>query len=72
MAYLKPQSPIKFNEDHIYPLTTIDQIVKLDGSRLGLSNGTLNIVPSEVGLPNPTAADNGKFLRVDTNGNYIL
>lgn len=34
MAYLKPQSPIKFNEDHIYPLTTVDQIIMDDGNRL--------------------------------------
>ena len=35
MAYLKPQSPIKLGEDHIYPLTTIDQVVMSDGKRLG-------------------------------------
>ena len=34
MAYLKPQSPIKYKEDHIYPLTTIDQVVMEDGQRL--------------------------------------
>ena len=34
MAYLKPQSPIKYNEDHIYPLTTADQVILSDGSRL--------------------------------------
>lgn len=34
MAYLKPQSPIKYKEDHIYPLTTIDQIIMDDGNRL--------------------------------------
>lgn len=34
MAYLKPQSPIKYNEDHIYPLTTVDQIIMDDGNRL--------------------------------------
>lgn len=34
MAYLKPQSPIKYNEDHIYPLTTVDQIIMNDGNRL--------------------------------------
>lgn len=34
MAYLKPQSPIKYNEDHIYPLTTGDQVILSDGSRL--------------------------------------
>lgn len=34
MAYLKPQSPIKNGEDHIYPLTTVDQIMMDDGNRL--------------------------------------
>ena len=34
MAYLKPQSPIKLGEDHIYPLTTIDQVVMDNGKRL--------------------------------------
>lgn len=34
MAYLKPQSPIKYKEDHIYPLTTVDQIIMDDGNRL--------------------------------------
>lgn len=33
MAYLKPQSPIKNGENHIYPLTTHDQIILADGSR---------------------------------------
>lgn len=33
MTYLKPQSPIKFQEDHIYPLTTADQVILEDGSR---------------------------------------
>lgn len=34
MAYLKPQSPIKYKEDYIYPPTTIDQIIMDDGQRL--------------------------------------
>lgn len=33
MAYYKPQSPIKNGEDHIYPLTTYDQIIMPDGTR---------------------------------------
>lgn len=33
MAYIKPQSPLKLGEDHIYPLTTYDQILMPDGSR---------------------------------------
>lgn len=34
MAYLKPQSPIQYKEDHIYPLTTVDQVIVNDGQRL--------------------------------------
>lgn len=34
MAYLKPQSPIKYKEDHILPLTSIDQVLMTDGQRL--------------------------------------
>lgn len=34
MAYLKPQSPLIIGEDHIYPLTTYDQIINKDGSRV--------------------------------------
>lgn len=34
MAYLKPQSPIKNGDDHIYPLTMADQVILADGSRL--------------------------------------
>ena len=69
MAYLKPQSPIKNGDDYIYPLTTIDQVIMSDGSRLG-GNGQLNIRPSDIGaadaniIPVVTASDNGKFLTV--------
>lgn len=34
MAYLKPQSPLIIGEDHIYPLTTYDQIINKDGNRV--------------------------------------
>ena len=34
MTYKKPQSPIMNGTDGIYPLTTADQIIKADGSRL--------------------------------------
>ena len=34
MAYLKPQSPIKNGDDHVYPLTMADQVILADGSRL--------------------------------------
>ena len=34
MTYKKPQSPIMSGTDGIYPLTTADQVIKADGSRL--------------------------------------
>lgn len=34
MTYKKPQSPIMNGTDGIYPLTTADQVIKADGSRL--------------------------------------
>lgn len=32
-AYLKPQSPILYKNNYIYPLTTHDQVILADGSR---------------------------------------
>lgn len=34
MAYLKPQAPLMNGADYIYPITTADQIILSDGSRL--------------------------------------
>ena len=42
MAYYKPQSPLEMNGNHIYPITTHDQIIMADGNRWdgkSLSNG---------------------------------
>ena len=58
MAYLKPQSPLQYKDgDYFYPLTTADQVVMKDGSRL---NSTLGVSA----IPTTTTKDNGKFLRV--------
>lgn len=64
MAYLKPQSPLKNNDDYIHPLTTVDQIIMEDGSRLSNNISSLNIISKT------TVADNGKFLRV-IDGSHI-
>lgn len=40
-TYYKPQSPIQSGGDFIYPLTTADQIILSDGSRLE-KNGTIH------------------------------
>ena len=42
-VYYKPQSPIQSGEDFIYPITTADQVILSDGSRLE-KNGAVNLV----------------------------
>ena len=56
---VKPQSPLKHTEsgDYFYPLTTVDQVIMEDGSRL-------NSVLEETAIPTITTEDEGKFLRV--------
>ena len=43
MRYEKPQSPLKLGENHIYPLTTYDQIILDDGSRWDGLGGTTHV-----------------------------
>lgn len=59
MAYLKPQSPITNGEDHLYPLTTYDQIIMPDESRWNGSSdvtsvcgktGAVSLSASDVGI----------------------
>lgn len=56
MAYLKPQSPLqdKKSGNYFYPLTTVDQVIMEDGSRL---NSKLNINPSDWNQNDPNASD---------------
>lgn len=57
--FLKPQSPLQHsNGSYIYPLTTADQVILEDGTRLN------SIDFSAPSLPYVTPSDNGKFLRV--------
>jgi len=43
MAYLKPQSPLQHKDgDYFYPLTTVDQVIMEDGSRLNAKLDSLN------------------------------
>lgn len=39
MAYYKPIKPLQQGEDYIYPLTTADQVIKSDGTRLDAGDG---------------------------------
>lgn len=78
MAYKKPQYPLKNGDDYIYPITSIDQIVKEDGSRLGRNDGTINVTPSEIGAAPSihnqssgtitTGGSEGQLLAVNANG----
>ena len=62
MAYLKPQSPLQHKDgDYFYPLTTVDQVILEDGSRLNIK---LDNLLNASTIPTSTTADNGKFLRV--------
>lgn len=59
MAYVKPQSPLrdKKSGDYFYPLTTVDQVIMDDDTRLNVALDILTILKT-------TIDDNGKFLRV--------
>ena len=67
MAYIKPQSPLKLGEDHIYPLTTYDQILMPDGSRWNGKSGGLN---ADVIANNLTTTEEGYVL--DARQGYEL
>lgn len=55
MSYLKPQSPLVSKEgDYIYPLTTVDQVVMEDGSRLNTKldiSSMVDITLTQEGVP---------------------
>ena len=67
--YYKPQSPIQSGEDFIYPLTTSDQVILSDGSRLeknglitsGDSDKLGGIAASSYALKTDTAPDSSKL-----------
>lgn len=78
MAYYKPQSPIKKGEDYIYPLTTVDQIVLDDGTRLSERYVTANLTDMEAGMAPFTDADtlggvlaSDYALKADVADNYV-
>lgn len=78
MAYYKPQSPIKKGEDYIYPLTTVDQIVLDDGTRLSERYVTANLTDMEAGMAPFTDADtlggvlaSEYALKADVADNYV-
>ena len=65
-SYLKPQSPLKdvYSGDYIYPLTTMDQVLLEDGSRMsGLKFISVDMNDYEEGEASPSNADTlgGKY-----------
>ena len=60
-TYLKPQSPILYKNDYIYPLTTFDQIIMPDGGRW---NGFFGDSPDDVPVPS-TRTINGHSLQTN-------
>lgn len=72
MAYYKPQSPIKNGEDYIYPLTTVDQVMLDDGSRLNAKYVTVNLDNAEDGGDVNTALVNADSLGGKPASDYAL
>lgn len=79
---LKPQSPLQKGDDFFYPLTTTDQVIMEDGSRL---NATLENLSGEVmigasessegasGLvPAPSAGNSERYLCADGTWKEVL
>lgn len=71
MAFIKPQSPIKDlnTGDYIYPLTTADQVVMPDGSRL--NSVFKHTVQKEVTLLASNWSSNAPYTQTITLDDYI-
>lgn len=56
--YIKPQSPLQHKDgDYFYPLTTVDQIMMEDGTRLNANWININLDNAEEGAANKINAD---------------
>lgn len=65
--YLKPQTPLMYDEDYIYPVTTGDQIIKSDGERLE-QDGQIVADRTKKGLyANPEGVEPGKPLPINAD-----
>lgn len=75
MAVQKPQKPLAVNNQEIYPMTSADQIVLEDGTRIG-ADGTVPNANALGGIQAELykqlaafgAADYGKVLSCNANG----
>ena len=75
MAYLKPQSPIKYKEDYIYPPTTIDQIIMEDGQRLSGVGVYLNQSEEQITSyikPNYPLKNGDNYMYPQTTADQVL
>lgn len=61
MAVCKPQKALTVNEKEIYPLTSADQVIMDDGSRL-------NAAISKFIVPSYSVSDYGKLLACSESG----
>ena len=72
MAYLKPQSPLKQGENHIYPLTTADQVITDSGERINSVVYNLNsaVREAQIAVAKVDEALSGCWISfTDENGN---
>ena len=56
-VYYKPQAPIKSGEKYIYPLTTADQVLVEDGSRLNTKYISADLFNEDAGIVPKTNSD---------------
>lgn len=61
---LKPKKPLKYGDFYFYPLTSADQIVLNDGSRLDAATANMAILGKE----NQTAVTSGNIVDVFSDG----
>ena len=61
MAIAKPQKPLTVNEQEIYPLTSVDQVVMENGERL-------NAAMDKFLVPSFGTSDYGKILGCSADG----
>ena len=64
MRYLKPQSPLEFQENYIYPLTTFDQIILPDGNRWNGGIQSVEHVTTLVPVTNWEEEEDGSYTQM--------
>ena len=73
--YLKPQSPLQKGEDYVYPLTTADQVIMNDGTRLNTFVGTSAeeaLATANAAIPKFSGNNPITSTTDDTTGNWAV